>query len=401
MQDGIYVTDTQIRHYRLKVHHLDRLYPPESLLEATGVCGIQNSPPGGWETALFARLARVSQDMLQNALEREKSLLQAWSFRGTPVVFPTAQSAVFLSALVAHPGEEPWIYTRGVTLALEALGISWPEALAWVQQAAEYLDTHTVQRKEELDRVLAARVAEQLPAGLRQRWQAPSPYGRPDRQNIGEAVVSFALRPCAFLGLVVFGARQGIHPTFTSFYHWNGWKLSADSGAEEQLVQKFLHAYGPATRSDFAAWLGASPAQSRRLWACASSRMVPVRKRGKTAWLLEEDLPALREAEPPAAPWTLLGPHDPYLDARDRGLLLEEPALQRQVWQTVSNPGVLLCDGRVAALWKTRRLHQGMEMTLVPLETLPVGAEAWCRAQSEHYAVFRGLKLARFTIAEK
>ncbi len=42
---------------------------------------------------------------LHDALYRRKTLLQAWSYRGVPVVFPTAESGIFLSPLAALEGE--------------------------------------------------------------------------------------------------------------------------------------------------------------------------------------------------------------------------------------------------------------------------------------------------------
>ena len=109
------LTMEQIRAFRLRSHHLDRELPLSRLEEAAGACGLQNSPPGAWETAMFQRLEGCTLQALQDALYREKRLLQAWSFRGTPVVFPTRDSGVFLTPLAAREGEEPWIYTRGIS----------------------------------------------------------------------------------------------------------------------------------------------------------------------------------------------------------------------------------------------------------------------------------------------
>ena len=401
MKEKPAVTADQVRWYRLAVHHLDRRYPVSQLLAAAGVCGLQNSPPGAWETALFARLQGVTLPLLQSALEQEKTLLQAWSYRGVPVVFPTEESAVFLQALAARPGEEPWIYIRGVGLALDFLGIRWEDAFPLVQQATEYLDTHTVQSKEELDRVLAARAAALLPPALRERWNAPSMYGRPDRQSVGGAVVSFALRPCAFLGQVVFGARQGIHPTFTYYTRWLGHPLAADPQAEAGLVRKFLHAYGPATQADLAAWLGSSPQQARRLWQMVKEELVAVDKDGKTACLLAADLPAIIGARPPEEPLTLIGAHDPYLDARDRSLLLADKTLQRQVWRTVANPNVILWNGQVAGIWKTRMAHNRLTVTLIPFVSLPDGAKQKLLCHAQAYAEFRNLPLEQCVVEEQ
>lgn len=361
---------------------------------------MQNSPPGAWETALFARLQGVTLPLLQSSLEREKTLLQAWSYRGAPVVFPTEESAMFLQALAARPGEEPWIYTNGIALALDFLGIRWEEAFSLVQQAAECLDTHTVQSKEELDRVLAARAAALLPPALQERWNAPSMYGRPDRQSVGGAVVSFALRPCSFLGQVVFGARQGIHPTFTSYVRWLGHPPEADAQAEAGLVRKFLHAYGPATQTDLAAWLGSSPKQTRRLWQTVKAELVAVDKAGKTAYLLAADLPALTAARPPEEPLALVGAHDPYLDARDRSLLLADKALQRQVWRTVANPNVILWNGQVAGIWKTRMARNRLTVTLTPFVPLPDCAQKQLRYRVEAYAQFRNLPLENCVVEQ-
>ena len=180
----------QIRAHRLRAHHLDQKYPFCELLTVAGTCGLQNSPPGAWETAAFCRLKNCTLPQLHQVLYQKKELLQAWSIRGVPLIFPTADSDVFLSALIAQEGEEPWIYTKGIGLALDHLGMSFAELLPLVESAAEYLEDHTIKSKEELDRVLAQLVAEQLPAQKQSLWNAPSMYGAPDRQTVGGAAVS-------------------------------------------------------------------------------------------------------------------------------------------------------------------------------------------------------------------
>lgn len=398
MATAIPVTADQVRWYRLAAHHLDKRYPPSQLEEAAGVCGLQNSPPGAWETALFTRLEGCPAARLRAALEEEKSLLQAWSYRGAPVVFPEKESAVFLQALAARPGEEPWIYTRGVTLALDYLGMDWDRALDLVRRAVRCLEGRTIRSKEELDRVLAAEAAAELPPAQWQKWNAPTLYGPPERQTVGGAVVSFALRPCAFLGLVVFGARQSISPTFTSYTRWVGHPLQPDARAEAKLVRKFLGAYGPATAADLGNWLGCSPAQAKRLWNTVKEELVPVDKAGKRGWMLQSDLSALEGARPPALPLRLLGAHDPYLDARDRWLLLADTALQRKVWKTVANPNVVLRQGQVAGIWQTRTVRGALEVTFTLFEALSAAETTCLTEMAEQYAAFREIRLRSCTV---
>ena len=52
-------TEDQIRSFRLRSHHLDRIYGRETLLEAAGACGLQNSPPGAWEAAIHNRIPEL------------------------------------------------------------------------------------------------------------------------------------------------------------------------------------------------------------------------------------------------------------------------------------------------------------------------------------------------------
>ena len=129
---------TQIRAFRLRAHHLDRTYSYEEIPEAVGACGMQNTPPGAWENALYHRIPSCSLVQMKQLLygdpkslgysgcpkasETGRTLLQAWSLRGAPFVFPASESGVFLSALIPQ-AEEPWIYTRGIALALEYLGM--------------------------------------------------------------------------------------------------------------------------------------------------------------------------------------------------------------------------------------------------------------------------------------
>ena len=382
----------QIRAHRLRAHHLDQKYPFGELLAVAGSCGLQNSPPGAWETAAFCRLKNCTLPQLHQALYQKKELLQAWSIRGVPLIFPTADSDVFLSALIAQDGEEPWIYTKGIGLALDHLGMSFAELLPLVEEAAKYLEHHTIRSKEELDRVLAQLVAEQLPAQKQSLWNAPSMYGAPDRQTVGGAAVSFLLRPCSFKGLVVFGEREGISPTFTSPLRWLGHKLVPSAQGTAELARRFLHAYGPATPRAFADWLGSTPAQAKRLWQQIEEELEPVTAAGKKAFILQSDRESFRCADTEEA-LLLLGPHDPYLDIRDRAILLEDTAAQRQVWRTVGNPGVILKSGKIIGIWKTRIQREKLSVTTTLWQPLSAPEQRELERQMEGYASFRGLAL--------
>ncbi|MCQ5385895.1 winged helix DNA-binding domain-containing protein [Hungatella hathewayi] len=395
----------QIRIFRLRSHHLDAVYWKSETDRLVGACGMQNTPPGAWETALFNRVPDCTLSDMEHLLYEQKTLLQAWSYRGTPVVFPVSESSAFLSALI--PDEpEPWIYTQGITLALDYLQMDSDSLLEMLKQVIPQLDDHVIVSKSALDQTLAGWMTPLIPVQKRELWNQPSMYGSPDIQTVGGAVVSFLLRPCAFHGLVVFGKRDGISPTFTSFKNWTGSPLPPDRDAKKKLVRKYLHCYGPATADMFASWLGYSGKQARRMWNTISEELEPVTVFGKKAFILSEDrerlfAPASFTGKHPGdlqRNLLLLGGHDPYLDQRDRAVLQPDKTLQKQIWKLVTNPGAVVYRGEVIGIWTTKKKAKGMDIKM----TLWTDAAGKTPLQNlaEEYAAFRQQALMNLEIAQ-
>ena len=371
-------TEDQIRSFRLRSHHLDRIYGRETLLEAAGACGLQNSPPGAWETAIHNRIPELGGKELRDVLEENKILLQAWSFRGVPVVFPAEERRTFLSALIPAEGE-PWIYTRGIGLALDALGLDVDYLLRLLFQVIPGLDYRSISGKNELDQMLAAWMEPFLPEEKRQIWNQPSMYGSPDRQTVGGAAVSFLLRPCSFMGQVVFGKRRGGSPEFTSAGRWLNEAdrepgqtdlPGPDGEASRCLVRKFLHCYGPSSPDLFGEWLGCSGKQARRMWNLAAEEMESVSVMGKKKFFLRED----------------------------RQILQPDSRLRGKIWRTVANPGAVVTEGRVTGVWTARKKKDGLEVDISLWE--PGDSRRRLTELAEDYAAFRGLALSELTWTE-
>lgn len=383
------VSVEQARRHRLRAHYLDRAYGIEDAAELAGACGMQNTPPGAWGTALFNRAPACRREDAERLLYGEKTLVQAWSLRGAPVVFPAAESAAFLSALVPAKGE-PWAYTKGIGLALDALGMEFDRLLELLVRAMPRLDDEAIASKVALDQTLADWVEPLLPENKRAAWRQPSMYGSPDKQTVGVAAVSFLLRPCSFMGLVVYGERAGATPTFTSYRRWTGGALQPDADAAARLVRKFVHCYGPTRPDALAAWTGCSGAQARRMWKGIADELEPVEFGGKKAWALAADLDALASVAPPEREVLLLAGHDPYLDQRDRATLQADVSLHRRIWKTVANPGVVVRNGEAVGTWTAKKKGAGLSVSLATWVACP---EQKLRDLAEAYAAFRGLKL--------
>lgn len=390
------ISDEQIRQFRLHTHHLDKWYQKSDLEGVSAACGFQNSPPGAWENALHNRIAGFKLDDMKHMLEVEKNLLQAWSFRGAPVVFPASESDVFLSALVAKK-DEPWIYTEGIGLALDFLQMPFEEILLLLKEVIPKLDGEVLKSKTTLDQTLAGWMLPFLPNHKKDLWNTPSMYGNPQKQTVGGAAVSFLLRPCAFMSLVVFGKREGISPTFTSYKNWTGHSLEANGVPEQKLARKYLHCYGPASIGGFANWLECSFAQAERMWQTVKDEIEPVNQPGKERFGLAKDMDLLLSPPQAERKTHLLGGHDPYLGLQDRDVILGNKTRQKHIWQTISNPGVELWQGAIVGMWESRKKSKNMEIDVTLWDDKEI-AKKDIQNLGEQYALFRQQKLMKITI---
>ena len=396
-----------IRSYRLKAHHLEKKLPLSGLADAAGACGVQNSPPGAWETAMFNRLEGCSLPILHDALYEKKILLQAWSVRGVPLVFPTDRSGVFLTALLAQEGEQPWIYTRGITAALDYMQMSFDDLLMRTKQAAGYLNSHTVRSKETLDQTLADIIECSLTEEKKGALASAVHVRKPGQTNGGRRRRLFPA-PSLFLfiphcvwqkagdnpDLYFFSKLDGPQTGRTGVYRGTGSRKEC----ERELVRTFLHCYGPSGRDSFMGWLGCSGQQARRLWSGAKDEMEPVQTGKKTCYMLSNDMEALAHSQADGERLLLLGAHDPYLDIKDRDILLEDRTLQKAVWKTVGNPGVILKAGRIAGIWRTKTLGDKLETEMTLFEALETEEKNNLKELAEEYAQFRGLALKKCVI---
>lgn len=355
------ITKEEVLAHRLRAHHLDTAIT--SLEVASSTCGFQNSPPGTWLCAAFNRLQEVTAKQLREQLDKQQGVIQAWSLRGAPWIFPVKDAAVFLDALCAKQ-EESWIYAGGLKHCQQDMKVPFELLLKELMECLRMLKQEPVISKQRLDTLLAQAMQERIPASLRTLWNSPSPYAA--GQLFGEAIVSFLLRPASFQRGIIFGPRQKASPLFTSFPDHITENPYTYEEACQSLVCRFLHAYGPSDVKGFAKWTGMDPAQARRLWMLAEDECLRVLYKGKECVIWKQDT----YTESITDRTMLLPAHDPYLDIHDRSLLLEDCRLQRLVWKTVQNPGAVIKNGRLCGIWKSRKRRQGIELEITLFEAI-------------------------------
>jgi len=85
----------------------------------------------------------------------------------------------------------------------------------------------------------------------------------------------------------------------------------------------------------------------------------------------------------------LLGPFDLYLQARDRELLVPDPARRRELWPTLGRPGAILLDGEIVGTWRARKARKAVRLDVSPWRRLTAPQRRSIEAEAERLAAFR------------
>ena len=166
-----------------------------------------------------------------------------------------------------------------------------------------------------------------------------------------------------------------------------------DLQALARLVRAYLALLGPATSGDVAGYLGARRADVERAWP---DDLIEVQLGRTTAWLPATCEKAL--ASPPEAELVrLLGGFDPYLQARDRDLIVPDKAAHKALWPVLGRPGAVFVDGEVVGTWRPKASGAKLTIVVDAFGPLPAPERAQLEAEAERVAAVRGLTVAAVT----
>jgi hypothetical protein len=160
-----------------------------------------------------------------------------------------------------------------------------------------------------------------------------------------------------------------------------------DHAAVAELALGYLTYLGPADVGEFAGYLEARRADVASAWP--ADELAEVTVDGKRRWLPAAQLEALRSAPAPAIV-RLLGPFDPYLQARDRDLIVPDKSVHKLLWPVLGRPGVLFVDGEVLGTWRTKSSGKKLTITVEAFAPLPPKVWKQVEAEAERVAEVRG-----------
>lgn len=161
-----------------------------------------------------------------------------------------------------------------------------------------------------------------------------------------------------------------------------------------QITRRFLAAYGPATRDDYARWWATSPASALRRIKELGDAVAQVEVEGAPGWMLAEHVDEAANAASPKSV-RLLPAFDPYVigSTRHAPSLLPGPFKDRvhrpQGWVSP----VLLVDGRMDGIWRHERKGSRLDVKIETFVKLPTWARRAAEDEAQRLAQFLGGKL--------
>jgi hypothetical protein len=365
------LTWEQVRAWRISRQHLDRRVPGRGLLDVIrDVCGIHAQVQSSAELQLWARVNGVTAAAVREALWKERSLARTWAMRGTLHVLTAEDLPLYVAALRQH--DRWW---KGAWLRM--IGMTEGELRATLEAIRGSLSARPITRER-----LAEKVAQRV-----------GPKGS-DRMLSGWAEM---LKPAAFQGSLISGPPKGQSVTFVRPDRWLGaWKEPAGEEAWREIVRRYLRAYGPASREEFARWWGMQPAPAGRvLSSMPEGDLAEVGIEGTTGWMLASDVASLDTVPSVKGSVRLLPGFDPYtVGFRPREEFVEPrfaPLVSRQAgWISP----VVLVDGRAVGVWSFERAARGIEVTVQLFGKLAAARRKAVAEEADRLGAFLGTPTA-------
>jgi hypothetical protein len=176
--------------------------------------------------------------------------------------------------------------------------------------------------------------------------------------------------------------------------------LGGEADVRFHAVRNYLRFYGPARARDVAQFLDAPLKDVQAQWPTDAVEVdvtdAGAETRPQRRFLLAEDVQALADAgaDPGTRTLRLLGPFDPYLQLRDRELLVAGEARRKELWPVLGRPGAILVDGEIAGTWRPRASAKSLTLLVQPWGPFGAAERAALQEQAERLAAHRGTVLA-------
>lgn len=359
------LTWDQAHAFRLQRHHLaGRALKHELAGVVADIGGAQAQLMSAAEMQIAVRVDCSVTDV-RTALWKDKTLVKTWLMRGTLHLAPAKDLPIYTAAMTYAAGMRPsW---------LKYMQLTEPQFQDFAAEIGAALNGTPLTR-EELIAAVGKGKSPHIVGLLKSGWGG-------------------ILKPAARSGTLCFGPNRGQSVTFVQPRSWLGsWRdVEPDEGLAE-VARRYLRAYGPATKNDFARWWGNWPGIGLTAWKLLAPELVGVSIAGVRADILRADLESIQTASIDHSV-RLLPLFDPYLLGHVNREHLFERAYAAKVSRTSGwISAVVLIGGSVKGTWTHAVQKNVLRIRVEPFGRLNAKAKAEIKRRAEELA--QSLQLA-------
>jgi Winged helix DNA-binding domain len=359
----------QVYAWRLSQHGLSPRLSSGNVVEAVRrTAGIQAQVMSAAELALASRVEGLPAQAIRSAIWPGHTLVKTWAMRATLHVLETRDLPLYVAALSFRE-------FRNWSAHAAYYGLSPAQHEAFLAAVSQVLGSDPMTREQ-----LANALAKQTGSAHMRDVILSSSWGS-------------LLRQAALRGDLCFGPNKGQHVTFVNPRVWMGaWPSIEPEQALQELVRRYLRAYGPATAAGFARWCwdGGGKNEAKKLFASMNEELEEVDVEGWQAVAQRATLEPMQRLDP-SETIRLLPLFDAYTIGmpRDREQLLDG-AYKRLVFRPQGwVSAVVLINGSIQGVWQyTNRSSQTLvkvHLFCSPTAVIQKGIEAEVERLSDFF----------------
>ena len=343
---------------------------PEEVARALVGVQAQVTSSAALAIALRSRPARGSKPAVESTMKAllERRLVRSWAMRGTLHLFAADDVPTVAAAL---RGKERWRRPAW----LRWFGVTEPEMERLIDTIGEVLDDDRPRTRAELGDEIGARLGERAGELMRSSWGS-------------------ALKVASDRHYLVQSAEDDAGVRFIRASRWLGTAQNEEpQAALAKLVERYLGAYGPATRTELLRWWGVSETKvMQSILEELGDSVVEVQVDGVRAWARRADLDAIASTRPSRGSVHLVGGFDPFIVGAGLREQLIPPTHLKRVSRTAGwiSP-VVLVDGVAAGVWDATRSGTALAITVEPFGHPDAKLRTAIAAAADRVATVQGL----------
>jgi len=307
--------------------------------------------------SLWARMTSFDQEVLDKALYEERTLSKILCMRSTVHIVPSDAASAFIRGFgyLSERRTPPQFRNGGL---LVHAGICQRVQAERTYQA---LTQRIVSILSERGPSTAKELSELVPE-LKARIRHDVGKKYEGEFSIGSRIVNAMAAQGTIIRTRPRGSWRSSLYEYATLGDWlPGTRLDSATVEEShhKIIQQYLLAFGPTSAEDVQWWTGLSKTETTRAMAPLQSRLVHVTVQGadQALLILENDLTALRDFNPPSEPSVFLLPSlDPFIMGyRNRHRFLS-PEHADKVFDRAGNAlPTVWAEGRIVGAWGQRR----------------------------------------------